>query len=136
MMAVFRLDLGGRTAAARRLSSSVRSQSTSNALSPRRAPKATSAISGGDTARIMALGGQQHKAHQVSQRVHQRDDFGRQSAARAPDGLILSPPFAPLAFWWAVTIVPSIRAYSKSGSRHSQSRRGSKTPASTQRRKR
>ena len=90
----------------------------------------------GDAERIMALAGQQHKAHQVSQRVHQRDDFGRQSAARAPDGLILSPPFAPLAFWWAVTIVPSIRAYSKSGSPDRHSKICSKTPARTQRRKR
>src|ERR1700757_4312779 len=123
MMAVFRLDLGGMTAAAPRL---VAEEGAKGDVCDQR----------GDAERIMALAGQQHKAHQVSQRVHQLDDFGRQSAARAPDGLILSPPFVPLAFWWAVTIVPSIRAYSKSGSPARHSKICSKTPARTQRRKR
>jgi hypothetical protein len=47
----------------------------------------------------MALARQEHEAHEVSQRIDQRDDLGRQPAARATDGLMVSPPFAPLAFW-------------------------------------
>src|SRR3712207_2096990 len=86
--------------------------------------------------RVMALARQQHEAHQVAQRVHQGDDLGGQAATGAADGLRLSPPFAPLAFWWAVTMVPSIRAYSKSGSpdRHAKTR--SNTPPFPQRRNR
>src|SRR4029453_377977 len=65
---------------------------------------------------VMALAGQQDEAHQIAERVDEGDDLGRQAAARAADRLAPGPPLAPLAFWWAVTIVPSIRAYSKSGS--------------------
>jgi hypothetical protein len=42
---------------------------------------------------------QQQKADQVAKCVDQCNDFGRQAAARASDGLSLSPPFAPVAFW-------------------------------------
>src|SRR4028119_869645 len=74
---------------------------------------------------VVALAGQQKEAHQVAESVDEGDDLGCQAAARAADGLIAGPPLAPLAFWWAVTMVPSIRAYSKSGSsdRHAQTRR-------------
>src|SRR5918998_917896 len=72
----------------------------------------------------------------AEQGVDQGDDLGGQPAARAADGLISSPPFAPLAFWCAATMVPSIRAYSKSGSADTRSKRRSKTPARTQRRNR
>src|SRR3712207_2183283 len=85
---------------------------------------------------VVALARQQHEAHQVAQRVHQGDDLGGQAATGAADGLMLSPPFAPLAFWWAVTMVPSIRAYSKSGSSDTHSKIRSNTPARPQRRKR
>jgi hypothetical protein len=47
----------------------------------------------------MSLTGQKYEVDQVTERVDQSNDLGGQSAARAPDGLILSPPFAPLAFW-------------------------------------
>jgi hypothetical protein len=47
----------------------------------------------------MALAGQQHKADQASQGVNQGNNLGRQASSGTPDGLILSPPFAPLAFW-------------------------------------
>jgi hypothetical protein len=47
----------------------------------------------------VALTGQQHEADQISKGIYKGDDFAAQSAARAPDSLILSPPFAPLAFW-------------------------------------
>src|SRR3954467_12849664 len=85
---------------------------------------------------VVALTGQQDEAHQSAEGVDQGDNLGGQPAARAANGLILSPPLAPLAFWWAVTIVPSIRAYSKSGSpdRHAKTR--SKMPPLTQRRNR
>ena len=53
-----------------------------------------------DTFHIMRLSRQQQKAHQITERIHQCNDFGRQSATRAPNGLSLSPPFAPVAFWW------------------------------------
>src|ERR671932_334408 len=85
---------------------------------------------------VVPLAGQQDEAHQVAERIDQGDDLGRQAAARAADGLISSPPFAPLAFWCAGTMAPSIRAYSKSGSSDARSKRRSKTPARTQRRKR
>src|SRR3954467_14316542 len=65
---------------------------------------------------VVSLAGQQHEAHQIAECVGQGDDLGGQAAARTPNGLGLGPPLAPLAFWWAVTMVPSIRAYSKSGS--------------------
>lgn len=52
-----------------------------------------------DTPHVMSLTGQKYEVDQVTERVDQSNDLGGQSAARAPDGLILSPPFAPLAFW-------------------------------------
>jgi hypothetical protein len=82
------------------------------------------------------LARQQHKAHQIAECVGQGDDLGGQAAARTPNGLSLGPPLAPLAFWWAVTMVPSTRAYSKSGSPDKQAKTRSNTPPFTQRRKR
>src|SRR5215210_1867918 len=85
---------------------------------------------------VVPLAGQQHEAHEVAQRIDQSDELGGQAAARAADGLALGPPLAPLAFWWAVTMVPSTRAYSKSGSSDTRRKTRSKTSARTQRRKR
>ena len=48
---------------------------------------------------VMRLAGQQHEAHKIAKRIDQDHDLGRQSATRTSDGLSLSPPFAPLAFW-------------------------------------
>ncbi len=48
---------------------------------------------------VIALAGQEHEARQIAQGIDQRYDLGRQTAFRAPDGLMASPPFAPLAFW-------------------------------------
>ena len=48
---------------------------------------------------VVGLAGQENKVGKVAERIDQSNDLGGQSAARAPDGLILSPPFAPLAFW-------------------------------------
>ena len=89
-----------------------------------------------DPFHVMRLTWQQHEPHEVAERIHQRHDLRRQSAARTPDGLSLSPPFAPIAFWWTKTIVPSMSAYSKSGSSLIALQRISKPPASAHRRNR
>lgn len=47
--------------------------------------------------RIARLAGGEVKANGTAQAAHGKMDFGAQAAARAADGLILSPPFAPLA---------------------------------------
>ena len=52
-----------------------------------------------DAFHVMRLTGQQQKADQVAKRIDQGHDFGRQAATREPNGLSLSPPFAPVAFW-------------------------------------
>lgn len=49
--------------------------------------------------RVVRLAWQKQKAQQVSERIDQAYNFGCQSAARSPDGLMLCPPFAPDAFW-------------------------------------
>src|SRR5215207_7278171 len=85
---------------------------------------------------VVVLAGQQDETHQGAEGVDKSDDLGRQTAARAADGLVPGPPFAPLAFGWAVTMVPSTRAYSKSGSSDRHSKTRAKTPPFTQRRKR
>ena len=46
-----------------------------------------------DADAVVALARQQNEARQIAQRVDQSDDLGRQTAARTPDRLILSPPF-------------------------------------------
>ena len=46
---------------------------------------------------VVTLAGQENKADQVSERVHERHDLGRQATARTSDGLTRSPPFAPVA---------------------------------------
>src|SRR4051812_2882722 len=80
---------------------------------------------------------QRHEAElRGAEGVDKGDDLGRQAAARAADGLGLGSPFAPLAFWWAVTMVPPTRAYSKSGSSDRHAKTRSTTPPFTQRRKR
>ena len=48
---------------------------------------------------VVRLTRQQQKADQVAKCVDQGNDFGRQATARTSDGLSLSPPFAPVAFW-------------------------------------
>ena len=44
---------------------------------------------------VMTLTGNQHEFDEIAQSIDKRADFRRQPAARAPDSLILSPPFAP-----------------------------------------
>jgi hypothetical protein len=52
------------------------------------------------------------------------------------NGLILRPPFTPVPFWRTRTIMPSMIAYSKSGSPDKASKRLSNAPFKVQRRKR
>ena len=168
-MSVLRLDLGGITATAPRLSSSTRSQSASNALSPSSAPKTRPVISGATPTRSWRWPGRSVKRtrfppavfHWLCQwnldglrpgRPPARRPWSsaRRASARWPDA---QSPFcaARLLVGGAgqgsarvaggmpaegVTIVPSIRAYSKSGSPDKRSKMRSKRPARTQRRKR
>src|ERR1019366_3295954 len=82
---------------------------------------------GCDAGAVMPLPRQQHKAGKVAETIDQGDDLGRQAAARASDGLILSPPFAPVPCWWTRMTVPSTIAYSKSGSPDNVAKRPSNT---------
>ena len=77
-----------------------------------------------------------NEADQIAERIHKRHDLGGQAAARAPDGLTRSPPFAPVPCWCTRTMVPSTMTYSKSGSPDSAANSRSKTPLAAQRRKR
>ena len=49
--------------------------------------------------RITSLAGREDEPHRASQPTDSQMDLGAQAATRAPDGLILSPLFAPLACW-------------------------------------
>ncbi len=49
-----------------------------------------------DADAVVALARQQQEAGEIAQGIDQRHDLGGQTAARPADGLILSPPFAPL----------------------------------------
>ena len=53
---------------------------------------------GRHTNNLAALTGKQAEADEITQGIRECEDFRRQAAFRTPDGLILSPPFAPLAF--------------------------------------
>src|SRR5260370_19976889 len=86
--------------------------------------------------RIACLAGGQHEAHRASQAAHGEMDLGGQAAARASDGLIANPPFAPLECWWARTIVDSAISYSKSGSSDRASKMRRQTPLPLHRLKR
>ncbi len=46
---------------------------------------------------VVRLPRQKQKAEQVAERIDHGHDPGRQPAARASDGLMLCPPFAPEA---------------------------------------
>jgi hypothetical protein len=45
---------------------------------------------------VVPLAWQEHEADQIAERIYDDRDFRRQAAARFADGLILSPPFAPV----------------------------------------
>ena len=44
---------------------------------------------------VVTVARQQDEARHTAQRIDKCDDLGGQPTARAADGLILSPPFAP-----------------------------------------
>lgn len=48
---------------------------------------------------IARLACSEDEAHRAAEPSDGEMDFGAQAAARTSDGLILSPPFAPLACW-------------------------------------
>src|SRR3984893_834973 len=89
-----------------------------------------------DTNAVVTLAGKKNEADQIAQRICQRHDLGSQAAARAADGLIESPPFAPVACRLTLMIVPSMSAYEKSGSSDKAWKSLSNTPLSAHRRKR
>src|SRR5258708_30974276 len=89
-----------------------------------------------DANAVVALAWQKDEAGEIAKRIDERHDLGGQAAARLADGLILSPPFAPVPCRWTLTIVPSMRAYSKSGSCEKALKIRSNTPFTAHRRKR
>src|SRR5215218_1003431 len=86
--------------------------------------------------RVEPLSRQKHKAHEVAERVRERQDFGGQAAFGAANSLARSPPFAPCPWRWTLTMVASTIAYSMSGSSETASNNRCQTPAFTQSRKR
>src|SRR5215212_3902828 len=86
--------------------------------------------------RVEALPWQEHKAHEIAERIRERQDFGGQAAFGAADGLARSPPFAPCPCRWTFTMVASTMAYSMSGSSETASNSRCQTSAFTQSRKR
>ena len=78
---------------------------------------------------VEAVTRQQLEAHQVAERVGQGDDLRAPAAARAAYRLALSPPFAPCPWRWTLTMLPSIIAYSRSGSTDRASNMRLKTSA-------
>src|SRR5712691_2968407 len=48
------------------------------------------------TCDVVMLAWQEHKADQIAERINERRNLRGQAAARLADGLILSPPFAPV----------------------------------------
>ena len=65
---------------------------------------------------VVRLTGGETNAQRIAERIYGDVQLGAQPPARAPDGLISSPPFAPAECWWARTMVESSMTYSKSGS--------------------
>ena len=106
------MDRGGITAVLPAAGSRTRA-SASNALS---AISVSASIVGSrwfGSDQIVCLAAGQKEVDRVAQSVDHGVDLGAQSAARAPDGLIL---WAPALCWWARTMVLSIIAYSLSAS--------------------
>src|ERR1700732_3886813 len=82
--------------------------------------------------RVEALSRQKHEAHEIAERIGERQDFGGHAAFRTADGLALSPPFAPCPWRWILTMVASTMAYSMSGSSETASKSRFQTSAFTQ----
>ena len=103
------------TTCAPRASNSSRIQSTSKALSAI-SPPTRRRRSAARRPRCRSGGPAALEAHQVAERIGQGDDLRAPAAARAADGLALSPPFAPCPWRWTLTMLPSPIANSRSGS--------------------
>ena len=86
--------------------------------------------------RIVTVAGQENEAHEIAERIGERQDFGGYAALRAADRLALSPPFAPCPWRWTLTMVASTMAYSMSGSSETASNSRFQISAFTQSRKR
>ncbi len=56
-------------------------------------------ISGVYSFAVMGLSQKQEEANPITHRVHQCHDFCGQPAPGSVNGLMLSPPFEPEAFW-------------------------------------
>src|SRR6185312_11731696 len=82
--------------------------------------------------RIVTMAGEKVEAHEVAERIGQRQDLCGHAALGAANGLALSPPFAPWPWRWTLTIVASTMAYSMSGSSEQASKSRTKTSALTQ----
>src|SRR3712207_9298283 len=57
--------------------------------------------------RVEPLSRQKHKAHEIAERVSERQDLGGRAAFGTADGLARSPPFAPCPWRWTLTMVAS-----------------------------
>src|SRR6266446_3760561 len=85
---------------------------------------------------VVTLTRQQHETNQIAERIDECCNLRRQTAARFADGLIASPPFAPVPCWWTRICVASRRTYSRSGSSDRILKMRSHTPFRAQRQKR
>src|SRR6188768_2948042 len=78
------------------------------------------------------MAGEKVEAHEVAERIGQRQDLGSHAALGAAYGLALSPPFAPWPWRWTLTMVASTMANSMSGWSEQASKSRTKTSALTQ----
>ena len=95
------------------------------------------AVEEGDRLRhLVHLASREDYAQRIAERIDGDVDLGAEATARAAEGVIASPPFAPAACWCARTMVASIITCRKSGSSAKALKRLSQTPFLAQRRKR
>src|SRR5690606_10971765 len=64
---------------------------------------------------LRGLAGEQGEAERAPAGVADRAGLRAVAAARAAEGMRCRPPFAPAAFWWARTEVPSRKISPRSG---------------------
>src|SRR5262249_35582133 len=126
----------GITASIPRPAKYFRNQVASNALSPMKARAGDAGHENIEACDVVTLTRQQHEANQIAECVDERYDLRGKTAARLADGLIASPPFAPVPCWWTRMCVASRRTYSRSGSCDKILKMRSHTPFRAQRQKR
>jgi hypothetical protein len=95
-MGAFRSAFGGMTAMAPRSFSRARQGVAVESLVGDQSREIEAGDERLDADAVVTLAGQQDEARQIAQGIDQSHDLGRQPAARLADGLILSPPFAPV----------------------------------------